>query len=52
MLRGHKSRPHCHDTVLRYAVTLQVLPTFSLLKNKYVYIMFCGQIHAPATLPN
>jgi hypothetical protein len=24
MLRGHKSRPHCHDTVLRYAVTLQV----------------------------
>jgi hypothetical protein len=24
MLRGHESRPHCHDTVLRYAVTLQV----------------------------
>jgi hypothetical protein len=23
-LRGHESRPHCHDTVLRYAVTLQV----------------------------
>jgi hypothetical protein len=24
MLRGHESRPHCHDTVLRYTVTLQV----------------------------
>ena len=24
MLRGHESRPHCHDKVLRYAVTLQV----------------------------
>jgi hypothetical protein len=24
MLRGHESRPHRHDTVLRYAVTLQV----------------------------
>jgi hypothetical protein len=24
MLRGHESRPHCHDTMLRYAVTLQV----------------------------
>jgi hypothetical protein len=24
MLRGQKSRPHCRDTVLRYAVTLQV----------------------------
>ena len=24
MLRGHESRPHCHDTVLWYAVTLQV----------------------------
>jgi hypothetical protein len=23
-LRGHESRPHCHDKVLRYAVTLQV----------------------------
>jgi len=23
-LRGHKSRPHCHDTVLRYAVTSQM----------------------------
>jgi hypothetical protein len=23
-LRGHELRPHCHDTVLRYAVTLQV----------------------------
>jgi hypothetical protein len=23
-LRGHESRPHCHDTALRYAVTLQV----------------------------
>jgi len=23
-LRGHESRPHCHETVLRYAVTLQV----------------------------
>ena len=22
--RGHESRPHCHDTVLRYAETLQV----------------------------
>jgi hypothetical protein len=24
MLRGHESRPHCHGTVLRYTVTLQV----------------------------
>jgi len=24
MLRGHESRPHCHDTVLRYAATLHV----------------------------
>ena len=24
MLRGHESRSQCHDTVLRYAVTLQV----------------------------
>ena len=23
-LRGHESHPHCHDKVLRYAVTLQV----------------------------
>jgi hypothetical protein len=23
-LRDHDSRPHCYDTVLRYAVTLQV----------------------------
>ena len=23
-LRGHESRPHCRDTLLRYAVTLQV----------------------------
>jgi hypothetical protein len=23
-LRGHESHPHCHDTVLWYAVTLQV----------------------------
>jgi len=30
-LRGHESRPHCHDTVLRYTVKLQVC---THLKNK------------------
>jgi len=37
-LRGHKSRPHCHDTVLRYAVTLQV---FTYL---YLHIVLSGDL--------
>jgi len=33
-LRGKESRSHCHDTVLSYAVTLQV---WTHLKSTYVY---------------
>jgi len=33
-LRGHVSRPHCYDTVLRYTVTLQ-LCTHSNATAKY-----------------
>jgi len=51
-LRGHESRPHCHDAVLRYAVTLQVwthpntahLPcsyiTNMVFNNNLLYIVF------------
>jgi len=37
-LRGHESRPHYHDRVLRYAVTLQVCthPKADCLANRYL----------------
>jgi hypothetical protein len=48
-LRVHESRPHCHDTVLRYAVTVQVcthpngvhsqMQRFKKHKNVGVYII-------------
>ena len=37
-LRGHESRPHCHDTVLRYAVTLQVCT------HPYMTLCFVGSV--------
>ena len=36
-LRGHESRPQCHDTVLRYAVTLQVW-THRKMNNSYNFL--------------
>jgi len=36
------SRPHCHDTVLRYAVTLQVC---TRLKSVEPYFMFLNGMH-------
>jgi hypothetical protein len=39
MLRGHESRPHCHDTVLQYAVMSQV-PTLSHILLNVINFFF------------
>jgi hypothetical protein len=45
-LHGHKSRPHCHDTVLRHAVTLQVCThLYEVLSFSYAeYLTFKPKI--------
>jgi hypothetical protein len=44
-LRGHESRPRCHDTMLRYAVTLQVYThphTRRTSKNDCMFSNYCS----------
>jgi hypothetical protein len=42
-LRGHESRPHCHDTVLRYAVTLQVCTHHNGVSNCVLYLALVNE---------
>ena len=45
-LRGHESRPHCHDTVLRYAVTLQVFTHPKRVNDSDICVVCCTVIAA------
>jgi hypothetical protein len=53
LIRGHEFRPHCHDTVLRYVVTLQVCTRLRLqtrAQNMWYWLLFhgnCGYANAP-----
>jgi len=53
-LHGHESRPHCHDTVLRYAVKLQVcthtISATSCLSCRYQLVPFSYRYHCIAHL--